>query len=216
MPFLPDVTDVFRVSCRGSNAGAPWANVFHVRAIGEGDIATDAQLDTFASDFADAYDGHLLEHIENEVQLTDIVVTDLTSTTSGQGRWNGSKAGDYSGQPYPAQVAVVISWRQAFRYRGGHPRTYLPGIPLAAGADNRTLSPTYVAAYLSDGAGFLTAVNGLTIGGTSTELGMVTYYSKPLFPTPPHLRTNPIFYPFTAAAVHGRLDTQRRRLGREA
>lgn len=213
MTTLPDAPGIIQVVCKGNNDAAKWANVFHCR--NNGSDPDVAMLNTFASDFATAYDGHLMEHVENEVFLTEIIATDLTTHTAAQGSWSGSVEGDYAGQPYPAQVAVVISWKQALRFRGGHPRTYLTGIPLAAGASNRLISPTYQADYLSDALGFLAAVNAITLGGADVELGMLSYYSKVVNPTPPHLRTDPHFEPFYDAAVHDRLDTQRRRLGKE-
>lgn len=214
MAPLPDAPGIVRVSLRGTNSGLIWANVMHV-AYSTGTPDSTA-LDTFSADIAAAYHTNLMTHLENELLLTEVVSTDLTTTSSPQGSWSGSFAGGYSGQPFPAQVAVCVSWKQALRYRGGHPRTYLAAIPLAAGADNHSLTPTYVGYYLAGAQAFRTAVNSILLGALDVQLGALSYYSKVETPAPPHLRPTPLFLPFSDAAVHSRLDTQRRRLGREA
>lgn len=205
---LPPIHDVCRISVRGNNAGLAWANVFHASVVTES--LDTAELDNFADNIMSDYHAHMMAHVENEVRVTDVTVTCLDSDIAPQGAAAGSMAGAYSGQPYPAQVAVCISWKQALRYRGGHPRNYLPGIPLAAGADNHSLSPVYIASYLADANAFLAAINARSPGGNPCALGMVSYIKNKIYRVPP------LFFPYASAQVHGRLDTQRRRLGREA
>jgi hypothetical protein len=208
MAPLPPAENILRVSVRGNNSGPAWANVFHVE-METGSPSTD-DLNTFCEDFAGAYHTNLMPHLENELALTDVVATDLTANDAPQGSWSGLYNGGYAGQPYPAQVSVCISWKQALRFRGGHPRTYLAAIPLASGADNHNLNATYKGYYLAGASAFRAAVNALNIGAQSVQLVMLSYYHNKA------LRPTPLPYALTGEAVHGRLDTQRRRLGREA
>lgn len=206
MPPLPDAPASYRVSCTGVNGAATWANVFHVNdGVGGASVA---DLNSFASDFANAFDGHLNEHQSDQSLLTAITVTDLTTTSGNVGTWAGSMAGDVSGQQCPAQVAACISWKIAARYRGGKPRTYLAGILEAQRADTTHFTPTAVSNWLSDASGFLAAVNGLSIGSNLVTLGCVSYY------TGHALRGTGLFRPFIQVNVNARIDTQRRRLGK--
>jgi hypothetical protein len=73
------------------------------------------------------------------------IVTDWTSDTGPQIPVNSavSTIGTQSGV-CGANVAVLISLQLALRYRGGHPRIYLPGIGSEALQDSRTLDSTLV------------------------------------------------------------------------
>jgi hypothetical protein len=72
-----------------------------------------------------------------------------------------------------------------------------------------TLNSTYTNLLQTSAAGFLTDVNGITSGTLVFALAMLSYFQhKQLRPTPqPYL--------VTGASVHQRLDTIRRRLGKE-
>lgn len=110
------------------------------------------------------------------------------------------------------QVAAVVSWLILARYRGGHPRLYLPGIPTNAvdAGGGRLWSNTFITA-LDDGAtAWLADINATPLeGGAFVSIGTIAYFrhNAPLVP--------PVFYPYQVPNVHPRLCTQRRRLGKE-
>jgi hypothetical protein len=56
-------------------------------------------------------------------------LTDLTSTSAPQVQNSTGGAGGNSNPPNAAGVALVIRKKIARRYRGGHPRIYIPGTP---------------------------------------------------------------------------------------
>jgi hypothetical protein len=107
------------------------------------------------------------------------------------------------------QVALCISWSISDRYRGGHPRTYLPGIDGTFVTGGRLLTTAGHTAYLNAAAGFLTNMNAMTAGGSSWQMCCVRYFSQH------QLLANPLVRTITGQSVHGRIDTQRRRLGKE-
>jgi hypothetical protein len=207
MAPLPPVPQVLRVAFSGTYYGARWANVMHVRYSGTRPFPAD--LDTFCSDMGTAYDGHLLEHISDGVTLTDIDAVDLTDSLGAVGHHSGSYPGDVAGDSLTASVAVCLSWKISRRYRGGHPRTYLCGIPDSVTANVQQLSAGAVTNYLSDATGFMNAVNAIVLGGATVSLGCVHYVrnGSPLSPGE--------FDTIQSAAVHPRLDSQRRRTGKE-
>jgi hypothetical protein len=101
----------------------------------------------------------------------------------------------------------VINWAISAYYRGGKPRTYMPGVPQSVVTDGRTLSSAYRSALATDAASFITDVNAITHGGiTAVQLGTVS------FQVGKNWRTPPIFRPYVGASVRQIMGTQRRRL----
>lgn len=65
--------------------------------------------------------------MNTDITLVKTEVTDLTSNTSPQSVNTTQHAGTISGQALPAGTAGVLQFKIGRRYRGGHPRMYLPG-----------------------------------------------------------------------------------------
>ena len=116
-----------------------------------------------------------------------------------------------SGAGLPPGVSIGLTWQSGATWRGGKPRTYVPGIPSAdlAAANGSALAAGIASAWQTAGAAVLTAMNALLDGGVSFQLGFPSYYTKYT------LRSTPVFFPFTGCVVHGRIDSQRRRNGKE-
>jgi hypothetical protein len=105
-------------------------------------------------------------------------------------------------------ACVVISWLSAVYWRGGKPRTYLPGVIGTATTDGVGITTSFATGIKTAAQAFRTAVNALTQGAiTGTALGFVS------FRTGNADRVPPTFYAISDATVHHRLSTQRRRLG---
>lgn len=206
MPALPDVANVLKIEFTGSFSTARWANVMHAKWFGT--TPSDADLSTLAGMLATQYDTDFGALLADDNVLEQVVVTDLTNTSAGRGSWTGTLAGADTGDILPASAAMVISWKIARRYRGGHPRTYLSGLTVNARQNAKLLTSAKFAALLAAGPAFRTAVNAMTTGPiTSLSLGQVSYY---LNGAP---RVTPLFDPFTGSGADNRIDSQRRRLG---
>jgi hypothetical protein len=119
--------------------------------------------------------------------------------------------GDSSG-PEPPQSAICLSWKIAASYRGGKPRWYLPGIPFSAFVHqgDSTISSTYANLLLGNASVFLGAFNGTLASGHAETLGTISFQSGHV------ARPVPFFRAFTDVAVHERVDSQRRRSGKES
>jgi len=105
-------------------------------------------------------------------------------------------------------ACVVLSWASSVYWRGGKPRTYLPGIVNTDVVNGHTIATAADTEYTSAANSFLTLVNALSATGiTQTQLGFVSFFSAKV------PRNPPIFFPILAGSVHGRLGSQRRRLG---
>lgn len=119
--------------------------------------------------------------------------------------------GNTAGDAMPPNTAVVCGWLITARYRGGHPRTYQPGIAVTDADVNsgRLLSSAKLAAWQTGFANFLSACNSDALpGGGAYSLGTIAYFrhNAPLVP--------PVFEPYQSAEVRPRFGTQRRRMGK--
>jgi hypothetical protein len=151
--------------------------------------------------------------------LDEIVVSDNTGNTDNYYVLPVKLAGTYPSDnlPLPPNVAAAVSWDIDKKYKGGHPRTYLPGIDsqaLAASGSN-IWSAAFIAALKAAALVFLQQVVAYLIGAgmASATPGVISRYSK-------GPRPSAVFFPITNSSsdvpvVNERVDTQRRRLGKE-
>jgi hypothetical protein len=132
----------------------------------------------------------------------DGLISTLSNTAPGAG----------TGFPNPPQCAVCITWQSGIVARGGRGRTYLPGIPGAANvqAGSPALQSSYTGPLTTAANGFLNDMAADVYGSTGITIGIPSYYNKCAF------RPVPLFFPIHAAVVHDRLDSQRRRSGKES
>jgi hypothetical protein len=90
---------------------------------------------------------------------------------------------------------------------------YLSGVNASVYTNGRTWTPTRQAAYQTAGRAFLAAINAMAIGSRTYQLCAVSYYHTvggiQQYKTPPDV------YPITDVVMHTRVDTMRRRLGKE-
>lgn len=207
MVQLPPVPQVLKVQFAGALGSYKWMNIMHLRYSGA--APTAQQLDALNQQLGTAWATNLASLAFTGNILTEVITTDLTSNLSAQQQTTMNHPGTRTGSQFTAQVAMVGSWNAPLRYRGGHFRNYFPfGVQL----DLQTIA-TWQTQFTTDAAAGLNAfrnqVNALTLGsGTVTMVG-VSYF------TGHALRPAPLVVNISSASVHGRVDTQRRRLGKE-
>lgn len=206
MPALPDAANILKLVFSGTFGPAVWANVMHAKWFGT--TPSNSDLSTVAGLVATEYDTTFGAQLADDLILTQVEITDLTSTSAARGNWTGSLAGADTGDILPASAAAVLSWGISRRYRGGHPRTYLAGLTVNARVSSTQLTATKVTNLANAAATFRNNVNAIATGPiTSLELGQLSYY------TGGAPRVTPLFDPFISVGVNGRIDSQRRRLG---
>lgn len=119
-----------------------------------------------------------------------------------------SASGSAGAAPEDAAACYVVDWLIGRYYRGGHPRTYLPGVLNAAITNGSIIGPTYQANLGDQASAWITHVNGLSTGNiTAVQLGTVSFALHHAWRNPP------VFEAYTGAKVRGFLGTQRRRIG---
>ena len=153
-----------------------------------------------------------LQLLTPSIALVRIDASDLTGLSSNSGAWTGTKAGTATGTGIASNVAAVISWQIAARYRGGKPRTYLPGVAnnFLGGAGYNIWTTAFVTAAQAAAVEVLASINAILTPSFSVTMGVYSFY------TGHALRPTPIFRPYTGAKVHERVDSQRRRSGKES
>lgn len=209
---MVDVPSTVKVQVNGIAGVSRWANVFHLKY--SGGTPTVANLQTLAVDVGAAFIARFGTHLSANLALKSYIATDLASNTGARAEGALSGSGATSGTMLPGNAAVVVSWSISLRYRGGHPRTYLAGIPSGQLVDSETLGSSAVTAYANDANSFIADLNALTVGGLTWEFVAVQYWLHGAHPPTP-LATGTT-RPISAGVVHPRLDTQRRRLGKES
>lgn len=207
MPALANVPAVARVSVRGTASGQAIVNIFHLKWTG-GNIPAGSIL-YMASLVETAYRTHLMPRLNGNYSGDTVRAVDLSLSTGEEATVALSGTGGTTSSGVPQSAACCISWRINKHYRGGHPRTYLGPLFAAAIESPTSLAATYVAQVAAAAESFRTAINAGTTGGQTISLVAVHRYEGgvPLLV--------PQASPILAATVDTRIDTMRRRLGRD-
>lgn len=124
MPALPVVPNVIKAEIEGTYHDAKWVNIYYVQYTGGAPAATDLQnwIDNQITNALPKYADEM--SVDNEI--TSVKATDLASDTGATDTEAASVFGVRTGDFMPAGVAMVGSLEIGRRYRGGHPRKYLP------------------------------------------------------------------------------------------
>jgi hypothetical protein len=120
--------------------------------------------------------------------------------------------GDVSGANLPANVAACITWPIPQHYKGGHPRSYICGLPVSALGTVTQFDGDFQSALANAAQDFHTAFEaaGPFSGIASVEHGVVSFVAGGAWRAPPVFRRI-----LSGASVDARIDSQRRRLGRD-
>lgn|SRR5215211_1980423 len=208
-PFIP-VPGVCQVSVRGLLGSVPVANVFHIGQIFEAGPFSDSDTLAIANLVRTAYVAQFLPLINNAYSIVEVVAQDLFSELGSVQANTTTAPGTHGALMLSAATSQGISWKTRRRYRGGHNRTYLPPPGATAAFLNvNTWGVTHQAALLTAATAFRSAIFAATIGGKSMTMYAVHKQKN-------NVVLNPrVIDQIDSAAVDSRIDTQRRRLGRD-
>lgn len=218
---LNPVPQVLRVVLEGfvdtSSADTLWANVLHFQY--GGTAPSNAICATIAGNVATQWANHMAAECPSPTTLQAVTVTDLTSTTAGEGEALVLVPGTRGDDSIPANACVLISYPSAIRYKGGHPRTYLYCLGNAdlSGATNWSTAGT--AEVQTHWQAFLTGCLTAGSGGTTISGFCSVRYRGKFLPNggPPHYYlTTPIVNPITISQALARqqMASQRGRIER--
>ena len=170
---------------------------------------TTAQLTTLAGDIAGAYSTDLAQLATGYVHLHQVEATDLSTAATAPGLWAGDHAGTNSNDPLAASTAALFNLKIARRYRGGHPRLYMPFGWQGALTGPQTWTNAFIASANTQMAAFVAAIIGSGGGApTITSLANVSYRTGKSY------RATALVEPVSSFPLNPIPGTQRRRMGR--
>lgn len=210
MPVLPPVNQVMKFRISGHDGGALFNNLFYFSYAG-GTTPTNTQMDILCGNLLSGYAAMIgTSRYATTTQSEACEGEDLTTTSSAVGSNANVTPGTNPSEPTPAQTCLLVSHTIARRYRGGHPRTYLPGMCTATIQDSQHWTSSTIASqqtlYNSMISNFLTDIS-TALGGTPAYVN-VSYFSGHA------LRVTPVVDTISGSTLQGELATQRRRVGR--
>jgi hypothetical protein len=221
MPALPDVDKVLKVALIWSDGiNTDIVTRFYIRYSGSAPGASD--LATMAGSLYSEAASALATNTAVPMNLGRCHIIDLSSPTGAEGDHLDSTPGSAGGAPLPSDVAVVVSYEIARRYRGGHSRGYWP-ILTADELDNPQFWKSATIAAMQSGFEAMFALFLLAgWGGAGTlEHVNVSYFQGFTVVTDPttgrarnvpSVRALPVVDPVTSYVTRLRIGTQRRRL----
>lgn len=177
MPYVP-VLGVAMVEMRCLFAGQQMENtIYLMRDDLSADQLTIAELQDIANKMEDWWQTEIAPLVVNDVTLSEVFVTDLTTETASTWSLTSGAVGLDAGTPLPTSVSFVITFTTSERGRSSRNRNYLIGIPQGA-----TSSPTLMAS--ADATAFrdaYAALNSYLVGGVGVTTwlhAMVSRYSE--------------------------------------
>jgi hypothetical protein len=194
-------------------------NVFHFSYTGGPPGASDVV--TLAALFGTNFPAYFGTNWPASTHLTEIICTDL----SGPGGFQGASAQSIVGAgPTAGETAnqcMVIQFLVPARYRGGHPRIYLPGPSTPNLQDATSWSPTVASAQATTWGSYMNTMANKTAGTTVLNQHVaVSYYQGGVW-TPdqhgnyhriPTKRPTPLVLPVSGYVGKTRVGSQRKRL----
>lgn len=214
MVALLPVQNVIQFRFGGSYQNQPFLNVLHWEYTGAAPSGT--ALKELCNDALGVWDTALSAILTTSVTLNTVRGLDLSAPDAPQSASDVQAAvGDLVGTAPPVNVAMCVSWLVNYRWRGGHFRTYFP----AGAVQSIQGGNSWTSTALTNGrlavTTFLTNMNAMTAGSTSGHLVGVKRWRTEVRGQPPVEINPPLVLPFVGAIVDSRIDSQRRRLGRD-
>lgn len=183
--------------------------MFYLALTGGSINTTD--LNTLASAIATEWNTQMMSNASPDYVITQVLLSYIPSAGNELiGVWTGSHAGTNAGTSVnDASACLVVDWKITARYRGGHPRSYIPGLLTASVTNGATLTGGQVTNMIAAANSILTYLNAYTTTNvTGCTMGTVHFQSANAWLSPPTFR------PYTAAALGklGKIGSQRRRI----
>jgi len=156
MPALPNVAKVVRLDLFFvQGAATRIRDRIYLSFTGPGPGPAD--LATLTTTISNAWATNMSQDQVAAISLTGIQLTDLTSQSGAQLITSVARPGTNIGTAGNAGLAAIVKFRINRRYRGGHPRFYMPGPPNTQLTTSQTWSAAYIAGVATHFASFVAA-----------------------------------------------------------
>lgn len=206
MPPLPNVANVLKAQFQwtyGSDANVMTHIFFNYTTA----APSTSQLATYAAALRAAAVTNFVPLSHSSVALRTVTCIDLSTNATAPGTASGTSTGTRTGSALFASTAVLINMTIARRYRGGHPRIYLPFGVTSDIQDAQHWTTAFQNLVQTNFNAFVGSV--LNVGSTPPVCNYVanlSYYQGG------QLRGGPLVDPVSAYPVNPVPGTQRRRV----
>jgi hypothetical protein len=134
---------------------------------------SNTDLQTICATVKSQWSTHMATSITTNVQLEEVFASDLSGPTSAQSSdGQAAVAGSNAGTHLTSGAAFVMSNETARKYRGGHSRNYIAGLPANDLADANTWTAGAQAALLTAWSAFL---NGIVSVAVPVAVGVLQH-----------------------------------------
>jgi hypothetical protein len=184
-----------------------------------GSLST-ADLTTIIGTASTSWNTNISPQQSNLYTLQQIQGTDLSSPTAPQNVATVNRVGGSALSQNPASLAIIIKFKIARRYRGGHPRFYLGGTFITPGQSTTNWASTYATNVNTAWTNFIAAL----LAGPPAAVGTLTHVNVSYFTgfhtvtttslrqrSVPTLRAVPLIDLVLAYSVNPIFGSQRRR-----
>lgn len=177
---------------------------------------TTAQLNALATACSTAWTTNLRPAFPNTTALNGIGVIDLANPAAPIGYAASGTGGALASPGITAETAVLVNLKVNRRYKGGHPRIYLPAGASSYITSPQAWSPAWLAGAMTTAwTGWLAAIMAATGGPTLTGPVNVSFYSgKNTVTGKPTPRPTPLVEPIVGWSLNPIPASQRRRMRR--
>jgi hypothetical protein len=163
----------------------------------------------------------MMPNLSNDVEFNQVFLTDLGSKEGGVGESQPSHLGGHTVESLSDAACFMLNHKIKQRYRGGKPRTYIPGVSIDQCTDGKTLTSAAINAI---NTGFTDFNNALKTGAGDMQIAglcAVSYYAGFTVVTNqitgraknvPNIKDVADVYPIQASNCNNILGSQRRRL----
>lgn len=196
-----------RVAIKGTVQTKPWVMIFYLQLTGTG--ITSADLNTLAGTIGSSWNTNIATQVTNDVVQTEV---DIVYVPSVGNEITGTNTTAHTGSAASTIIdnvasCFVINWHINAYYRGGHPRTYMPGPRIADVSAGSVVGATALTNLASAWNNVLTAINAATTTNiTAVVMGTISFQTANAW------RTTPLFRAYKSVSVRNLLGTQRRRI----
>lgn len=221
MPALPAVPGVVKARLKFTDAASIDAG-FGIYFSYTGGTPSGGDMGTLASSIESNWATHVQGDMPTDLTLVEVTATDLSSSSGSVGTWTGSDPGGTSGTIISSGACFCINHVINRRYRGGKPKTFVPGVlPVDLNGTNQ-ISSGRQASLIGSWGDFVSGVLGTSgMSITMQNIVNVSFYEgfttvlNPVtgrYRNVPKLRDVPLVDVIHSSAVAQKLGSQRRRL----
>jgi len=157
--------------------GQKWAIVTHFLGAGGAGNWTSAQLLAMCNAFMAGWTGTAMTYIPTSTVFTTVTGVDIGTTAPASAvSTHATVSGGEAGGTNNDSACVLVNYKTTQRYRGGHPRTYLPGMGTGH-ANGQQWNATELATYGNMWAALISSVQqaAVSAGQATCALCNINY-----------------------------------------